>query len=92
MPNYARHEFDAELAKSLEKPFRGAAKLDRIKRGKRAHAKEDAQKAKVRKRDGHCRWPHLSPDLRELCKRTQTEVAHLSKAKIVYRNRGESVR
>jgi hypothetical protein len=69
---------DADTQKRLEKPMRGAAKLDRIIRGKAAHAKEDREKAKVRSRDGHCRWPHPNPDLRELCARTRTEVAHLT--------------
>jgi hypothetical protein len=60
------------------KPEKGTAKLERIRRGKKAHATEDREKDKVRKRDGHCRWPHLTPERRELCARTRTEVAHLT--------------
>jgi hypothetical protein len=60
------------------KPQRGTAKLARITRKSKADNREDAEKGKVRKRDGHCRWPHLSPDHRELCRRTRTEVAHLT--------------
>ena len=60
------------------KPIRGTAKLHRIERKRRADNREDVQKTKVRKRDGHCRWPHADPDQRELCRRTRTEVAHLT--------------
>lgn len=60
------------------KPPRGTAKLARIGRQKKADGKEQHQKTKVRKRDGHCRWPHLTPEARELCRRTRTEVAHLT--------------
>jgi hypothetical protein len=67
-----------DIAARLKKPGRGTAKLERIRRGKTADAKEDAQKQKVRKRDGHCRWPHLTPDAQELCQRTGREVAHLT--------------
>ena len=60
------------------KPVRGSAKLARIEKKRKADNREDAEKAKVRKRDGHCRWPHLDPDQRELCRRTRTEVGHLT--------------
>lgn len=60
------------------KPERGSAKLARIVKKAKADNREDAEKAKVRKRDGHCRWPHLTPETKELCRRTRTEVAHLS--------------
>lgn len=60
------------------KPPRGSAKLARIRKKKKADHREDVEKGKVRKRDGHCRWPHLDPDQRELCRRTRTEVAHLT--------------
>lgn len=60
------------------KPARGTAKLARIERKRKADNREDANKAKVRKRDGHCRWPHSDPDLRELCRRSRPEVAHLT--------------
>ena len=59
------------------KPVRGTAKLARIVRKRQADTREDREKTKVRKRDGHCRWPHLNPDHRELCRRTRTEVAHI---------------
>lgn len=78
MPNYDRPAFDPDVADALKRPARGTAKLERIQRHKRADAREDREKTKVRKRDGHCRWPHLNPDHRELCLRTRTEVAHLS--------------
>jgi hypothetical protein len=58
--------------------MRGTAKLARIVKKAKADNKEDAEKAKVRKRDGHCRWPHLTPELKELCRRTRTECAHLT--------------
>lgn len=67
-----------DMAERLKKPARGAAKLDRIVRKRKADDREDREKTKVRKRDGHCRWPHLDPDARELCRRTRTEVAHLT--------------
>ena len=60
------------------KPVRGTAKLARIRRKKKADSREDKEKTIVRKRDGHCRWPHLNPDHAELCRRTRTEVAHLT--------------
>jgi ribosomal protein S14 len=60
------------------KPARGTAKLERIVRRAKADNREDANKTKVRKRDGHCRWPHLTPEDKELCRRTSREVAHLS--------------
>jgi hypothetical protein len=47
-------------------------------RQERADARESANKTKVRKRDGHCRWPHLTPEARELCRRERSEVAHLT--------------
>jgi hypothetical protein len=49
-----------------------------MKRQRKADNREDANKTKVRRRDGHCRWPHLDPLQRELCQRTRTEVAHLT--------------
>lgn len=60
------------------KPRRGSAKRARIRRKAKADAREDREKTKVRKRDGHCRWPHLTPEDRELCRRTRTEVGHLT--------------
>ncbi len=69
---------EAEIRTSLQKPERGSAKLARIVRKRKADNREDAEKAKVRKRDGHCRWPHLDPGQRELCRRSRTEVAHLT--------------
>ncbi len=76
--NYERPAFDPELARSLQKPTRGAAKVERIVKKRQADNREDAEKDKVRKRDGHCRWPHLDSIQRELCQRTRTEVAHLT--------------
>ena len=61
-----------------QKPSRGAAKLARIVRKMKADNREDVQKQKVRKRDGHCRWPHLTPETKELCRRSRPEVAHLT--------------
>lgn len=61
------------------KPLRGTAKRERIDRKRKADAREDREKTKVRKRDGHCRWPHFTPEDQELCRRTRvTEVAHLT--------------
>lgn len=73
-PDYKRPAFSPCTAK----PMRGTAKLARIRKQAKADTREDAEKAKVRKRDGHCRWPHLTPEQRELCRRTRTEVAHLT--------------
>lgn len=69
---------DVPLSERLKRPARGTAKLARIKKHRAADSREDREKTKVRKRDGHCRWPHLDPDQRELCRRTRTEVAHLT--------------
>lgn len=74
VPNYERPAF----AGSLLKPARGTKKLEHIASQKKADSKEDAEKAKVRKRDGHCRWPHLTPEAKELCRREVSEVAHMS--------------
>lgn len=74
MPDYARPAFSP----CDPKPMRGSAKLDRIVRKRKADNREDREKTKVRKRDGHCRWPHADPDHRELCRRTRTEVAHIN--------------
>lgn len=76
--NYERPAFDPDLARSLQKPSRGTAKVERIVRKRQADKREDAEKDKVRKRDGHCRWPHLDSVQKELCQRTRTEVAHLT--------------
>lgn len=62
----------------LRKPPRGTAKRAHIRRQKTADSKEEQNKTKVRMRDGHCRWPHLTPEDRELCKRSVRHVAHLS--------------
>ena len=78
MPNYERPVVDAETRERLQKPMRGTAKLARMDRKAKADAREDRNKTKVRKRDGHCRWPHFAEEARELCRRTVTEVAHLT--------------
>lgn len=65
-------------AERLKKPARGSATLERITRQKKADAKESAAKTAVRKRDRHCRWPHVTEEARELCRRSHSEAAHLN--------------
>ncbi len=59
------------------KPAHGSARRERIRRALKREDKEEAVKRAVRRRDGHCRWPHLTRDERELCARTRREVAHV---------------
>jgi hypothetical protein len=56
------------------KPAKGSAFKERKTRAKAVKAFEDAEKAKVRKRDVKCRWPHC-----ENCRRwtPRLEVAHI---------------
>lgn len=42
---------------ALAKPAKGSALIERKDRAKEIRAHEDAEKAKVRKRDKHCIWP-----------------------------------
>lgn len=57
------------------KPAKGTALIERKQRRKAIEAHEDAEKAKVRKRDKVCRWPHCAN-----CKAfsPRLEVAHLT--------------
>lgn len=68
----------ADLAKRLVRPARGSAKLARMKKKRMADDRESRNKTKVRKRDGHCRWPHATDEERELCRRERSECAHLT--------------
>ena len=56
------------------KPAKGSGLIERKTRRKAEVAFEDTEKAKVRKRDGRCRWPRC-----EACKRfkPRLEVAHV---------------
>lgn len=78
MPNYSRPSFNPTVVEKLQKPARGTAKRAHIVRQKHADTKEDRNKTKVRMRDGHCRWPHRTPEDREVCRRSPRHVAHLT--------------
>lgn len=56
------------------KPAKGSSLIERKSRRKEIEAFEEAEKAKVRKRDRHCRWPHCAN-----CKKFEPrlEVAHV---------------
>jgi hypothetical protein len=73
-PNYRRPPFSPPG----QKPARGTKKLEHIDKTATAKTKEDKNKSKVRKRDGHCRWPHLTPEAKALCHREHAECAHLT--------------
>lgn len=59
------------------KPAKGSARRARIARRLEVEAREDAEKQKVRRRDGKCRWPHQTTEEQELCRRTQKHVHHV---------------
>ena len=64
----------AELRRKLRKPAKGSTLIARRTSQKEIRAKEEAEKAKVRKRDVKCRWPHC-----ENCRiwKPRLEVAHV---------------
>lgn len=70
--------FDAELARSLQKPEKGSAWVARRESRKEAIANEKSAKAEVMRLDGRCRWPDCAN-----CRayKPPLEVAHVVRAK-----------
>lgn len=56
---------------------RGTLKREKLRKTLAREAREDAEKAKVRRRDPRCRWPHLTTEEKELCRRSRAEVHHV---------------
>ena len=60
----------------IPKPAKGTEKA-RLRAKRRAvFDAECLAKGRVRERDPHCRWPHLTADVLEVCRRSHNEVAH----------------
>jgi hypothetical protein len=69
----------------IPKPARGASWVARRETRKQIESAEEAEKRKVRARDGRCRWPHC-----ENCRayKPRLEVAHVCGAKGMGGDRG----